>query len=357
MDELNKRISSLSPAKRALLEQRLKESGAKLATADTIRPRADRKSARASFSQQRLWFLQQLELSDASYNVPRAIRLTGPLDVGALGRALAEIVQRHDVFRTHFINVDGLLQQIVTSDDIPLTVTDLSKLPRTERESQTEQLVAEEAKRPFDLAHGPVLRTSLLRLGEQDHVLLLTSHHIVSDAWSAEILFHELGVLYDAFVSGRPSLLTALPIQYADFAEWQREMLQGAVLEEQLAYWKKQLAGIDHVLTLPTDHPRPPVQTFRGAYKSLTLPGMLSEQIADTSRHYGVTTFMTMLAGFAVLIARYTGQEDIVVGSPIAGRNRHEIEGLIGFFVNMLVLRADLSGDPSFSKLWSCVRE
>ena len=289
--------------------------------------------------------------------MPRAIRLTGPLDVAALRRALAEIVQRHDVFRTHFVNVDGLLQQIVTSDDIPLTVTDLSNLPRSERKSQTEQLVAAEATRPFDLAHGPVMRTSLLRLGEQEHVLLLTSHHIVSDAWSAEILFHELGALYDAFVSGRPSPLPPLPIQYADFAEWQRECLQGAVLEEQLAYWKKQLAGVNDVLTLATDHPRPPVQTFRGAYKSLTLPGMLSEQIAEISRQHGVTEFMTMLAAFAVLLARYTGQEDIVVGSPIAGRNRQEIEGLIGFFVNALVLRADLSGNPSFSELLRRVRE
>ncbi|HCX29870.1 MAG TPA: hypothetical protein DHU55_08910, partial [Blastocatellia bacterium] len=187
MDELNKRISNLSPAKRALLELRLKESGARLTTTETITRRADRGSAPASFSQQRLWFLHQLELNDPSYNVPRAIRLTGALDVAALGRALAEIVQRHDVFRTHFVNVDGLLQQIVTSDDIPLTVTDLSNLPRSERKSQTEQLVAAEATLPFDLTHGPVMRTSLLRLGEQEHVLLLTSHHIVSDAWSAEI--------------------------------------------------------------------------------------------------------------------------------------------------------------------------
>ncbi len=357
MDELNKRILSLSPAKRALLELRLKESGARLTTTETITRRADRGSAPASFSQQRLWFLHQLELSEASYNVPRAIRLTGSLDVAALRRALAEIVQRHDVFRTHFVNVDGLPQQIVTSDDIPLTVTDLSNLQRSERKSQTEQLVAAEATRPFDLAHGPIMRTSLLRLGEQEHVLLLTSHHIVSDAWSAEILFRELGALYDAFVSGRPSPLTPLPIQYADFAEWQREWLQGAVLEEQLAYWKKQLACVNDVLALPTDHPRPPVQTFRGAYKSLTLPGMLSEQIAELSRREGVTTFMTLLAAFAALLARYTGEEDIVVGSPIAGRNRQEIEGLIGFFVNTLVLRADLSGNPSFTELLKRVRE
>jgi len=357
MDELNKRISSLSPAKRALLELRLRESGARLTSTETITLRASRGPAPASFSQQRLWFLQQLELSGAPYNVPRAIRLTGSLDVAALSRALAEIVQRHDVLRTNFVNVDGLLQQIVTSYNTPLTVTDLSNLPSSERKSETEQLVAAEATRPFDLARGPVIRTTLLRLGEQEHVLLLTSHHIVSDGWSAEIFFRELGELYDAFVNGRPSPLSPLPIQYADFAEWQRDWLQGDVLEEQLAYWKKQLAGVNGVLTLPTDHSRPPVQTFRGAYKSLTLPGMLSEQIAEISRQHGVTKFMTLLAAFVALLARYTGEEDIVVGSPIAGRNRQEIEGLIGFFLNTLVLRADLSGNPSFSELLRRVRE
>lgn len=356
MDELNKRISSLSPAKRALLERRLKEGGAKLTT-ETITRRADRGAAPASFSQQRLWFLHQLESDEAAYNVPRAIRLRGSLDVAALRRALAEIVQRHDVLRTHFANVDGQLQQLVTSDDVPLAVIDLSHLPHVERESQTESLMAAEATRPFDLAHGPVMRTTLLRLGEEEHVLLLTSHHIVSDGWSAEILFRELGALYDAFVDGKPSPLTPLPIQYADFAAWQKEWLQGAVLEEQLGYWKKQLAGVNGVLTLPTDHSRPLVQSFRGAYKSLTLPGMLSEQIAEISRQHGVTKFMTLLAAFAALLARYTGEEDIVVGSPIAGRNRQEIEGLIGFFLNTLVLRVDLSGNPSFSELLTRVRE
>jgi amino acid adenylation domain-containing protein len=357
MDELNKRISSLSPAKRALLELRLRESGARLTSTETIRRRASRGPAPASFSQQRLWFLQQLELSGTPYNVPRAIRLTGSLDVAALSRALAEIVQRHDVLRTNFVNVDGLLQQIVTSDNTPFTVTDLSNLPSSERKSETQQLMAAEATRPFDLARGPVMRTTLLQLGEQEHVLLLTSHHIVSDGWSAEIFFRELGALYDAFLNGKPSPLSPLPIQYADFAEWQRNWLQGDVLEEQLAYWKKQLAGVNGVLTLPTDHSRPPVQTFRGAYKSLTLPVMLSEQIAEISRQHGVTKFMTLLAAFAALLARYTGEEDIVVGSPIAGRNRQEIEGLIGFFLNTLVLRVDLSGNPSFSELLRRVRE
>ena len=357
MDEVKKRMSSLSPAKRALLELRLKESGAGLGITKPVTPLLDRAEAPASFSQQRLWFLHQLESDEAAYNVPRAIRLRGPLDVAALRRALAEIVERHDVLRTHFANVDGQLRQIVTLQDIPLVVIDLSHLASAEREPHTKSLVAAEAARPFDLARGPVMRTTLLRLDEQEHVLLLTSHHIVSDGWSAEILFRELSVLYDAFVDGKPSPLTPLPIQYADFAAWQRKWLQGTVLEEQLAYWKKQLAGVDGGLALPTDHPRPAVQTFSGAHKSLTLTRILSEQIAEISRQHGVTSFMTQLAAFAVLLQRYTGQDDIVVGSPIAGRNRYEIESLIGFFLNTLVLRLDLSGNPSFSDLLMRARE
>jgi amino acid adenylation domain-containing protein len=357
MDELSNRISDLSPARRALLALRLKQSGRGPKIAQTIKPRTDRGSTPASFAQQRLWFLHQMDLSDASYNVPHAIRLKGSLDVAALRRTLAEIVQRHEVVRTRFANVEGLLQQVISSDAIPLSVIDLSNLTRAERESKADQLVAAEATKPFDLEQGPVMRTTLLRLEEQEHILLLTFHHVVSDAWSAEILFHELGKLYEAFSSGRPSPLPPLPIQYADFAEWQREYLQGAVLEEQLAYWKRQLAGVNHVLALATDHPRPPIQTFRGKYRSLALPRALSEQLARLSRSEGVTTFMMMLAAFDVLLARYTGQEDVVVGSPILGRNREEIERLIGCFVNTLVLRADLSGNPSFSELLRRVRE
>jgi len=357
MDEVNKRMSSLSPAKRALLELRLKQSGGGPAITEPVTPLLDRTEAPASFSQQRLWFLHQFESDQAAYNVPRAIRLKGALDVAALRQALAEIVRRHDVLRTHFADVDGQLRQLVTLQDIPLEVIDLARLPSAEKEQHTRSLVAAEAARPFDLERGPVMRTTLLRLGDQEHVLLLTSHHIVSDGWSAEILFRELSVLYDAFADGKPSPLTPLPIQYADFAAWQRKWLQGSVLEEQLAYWKKQLAGVDGVLALPTDHPRPAVQTFRGALNSLALPRTLSEQIAETSRQHGVTSFMTQLAAFAVLLQRYTGQDDVVVGSPIAGRNRHEIEGLIGFFLNTLVLRLDLSGNPNFSELLMRVRE
>ena len=356
MDEVNKRMSSLSPAKRALLELRLKQSGGGPAITEPVTPLLDRTEAPASFSQQRLWFLHQFESDQAAYNVPRAIRLKGALDVAALRQALAEIVRRHDVLRTHFADVDGQLRQLVTLQDIPLEVIDLARLPSAEKEQHTRSLVAAEAARPFDLERGPVMRTTLLRLGDQEHVLLLTSHHIVSDGWSAEILFRELSAHYDAFAEGKPSPLPPLPIQYADFAAWQRKSLQGAVLEEQLGYWKKQLAGFSGVLALPTDHPRPAIQTFRGAHKSLVLPRILSEQIGEISRQHGVTRFMTELAAFAVLLQRYTGQDDIVVGSPIAGRNRQELEPLIGFFLNTLILRLDLTRNPSFGDLLMRVR-
>ena len=212
-------------------------------------------------------------------------------------------------------------------------------------------MFSEEARRPFDLAQGPLFRSKLLRLGEDDHVLLLTMHHIVSDGWSMGVLYRELSMLYRAFVDGQPSPLAELPIQYADFAVWQREWLQGEVLESQLSYWKKQLEGIPAVLNLPTDHPRPAVQSYRGARQSIELSKELLRGLKRLSRKEGVTLFMTLLAAFQTLLYRYTGQEDIVVGSPIANRNRAEIEGLIGFFVNTLVLRTNFSGNPTFKEL------
>ncbi len=356
MDNLSKRIAGLSPAKRALLELRLKQSG--VAVAQTIRPRANRSAARVSFAQQRLWFLDQLEPNSASYNVPRAIRLKGALNVPALERTLEEIVSRHEPFRTHFQSVDGTVQQIIRDDvEIPLTVIDLSDLAENAREAQAKQLANAEATRPFDLAHGPVMRTTLLRLGDAEHVLLLTTHHIISDAWSAGILLRELGDLYNAFASDKSSPLTPLPIQYADFAEWQREWLQGDVLAEQVSYWKQQLAAAPGALDLPTDHPRPSAPTQRGAYATMTLPEVVSEQLAELSKREGATIFMTLLAAFQILLARYSNQTDIVVGTPIAGRNREEIEGLIGFFINTLALRANLDGNPTFSEFLRRVKE
>jgi amino acid adenylation domain-containing protein/non-ribosomal peptide synthase protein (TIGR01720 family) len=354
MNMLSKRIEGLSPAKRALLERLNRRIGGD----DSIRPRADRNSAPASFAQQRLWFLDQLEPNSAAYNVPRAIRLGGALDVNAMQRALSGIVSRHEPYRTRFCFEDGALTQVISDDiDIPLRVADLSVLPDDEREVHARQLVLEEAQRPFDLAEGPLIRTRLLRLSDEDNILLLTMHHIVTDGWSLGVLYRELTALYGAYSKAQSSPLPDLPIQYADFATWQREWLQGEVLENQLSYWRKQLAGAPAVLELPTDHPRPAEQTSRGAQRRVVLSKSVAEGLEALSQYEGTTLFTTLLAAFQVLLSRYTGQEDIVVGAAIANRNRAETEGLIGFFVNSLVLRSDLSGNPTFRELLDRVRE
>jgi aspartate racemase len=234
---------------------------------------------------------------------------------------------------------------------------DLGKLPEAEREAHALQLAAGEAEQPFDLAQGPLLRDSLLRLGEQDHVLVLTMHHIISDVWSVHLFFRELWALYEAFSSGKPSPLPELPIQYADFAHWQRQWLQGELLEGQLSYWKSHLGGPIPVLQLPSILPRTAVQTFRGARQYSLLPPTLLQSLETLAREEGATLFMTLLAAFKALLYRYAGEEDILVGTPIAGRTRVELEGLIGCFVNTLVLRTNLSGDPTFRELLRRVRE
>ena len=256
MDELLSRIAGLSPAKREILERRIRQRTAAGVPPPPITPRAHRGWAPASFAQQRLWFLQQLAPEDASYNAPRAVRLSGTLDTAALQRALCELVGRHDTFRTRFAYNDGVLQQIIGDETLALPTIDLSELPPDWRRARADELIALEAARPFDLGSGPVIRTTLLRLADREHILLLTTHHIVSDAWSAEILFRELGQLYDAFTCGKPSPLPALPIQYADFAVWQREWLRGEVLDAHLAYWRGQLGTVTSVVEVPTDYPR-----------------------------------------------------------------------------------------------------
>jgi amino acid adenylation domain-containing protein/non-ribosomal peptide synthase protein (TIGR01720 family) len=310
-----------------------------------------------SFAQQRLWFLDQLEPGSPLYNIPTSYRVSGPLNIIALQESLNEIVRRHEVLRTSFYNLQGQpIQTIAPTLSLTLPVVDLSSLPEAERELEALRLAAEETRRSFDLAQAPLLRASVLRLADEEHILLLTLHHIVSDGWSMGVLFQELSALYDAFSNGKPSPLSELPIQYADFAVWQRQWFQGEVLESQLSYWKKQLADAPAVLELPTDHPRPPAQTFHGARQSLVVPNSLTNQLKALSNQENVTLFMTLLAAFQTLLYRYTGSDNILVGSPIAGRNRTEIEGLIGFFVNTLVLRTDLSGDPSFRELLRRVR-
>jgi amino acid adenylation domain-containing protein len=310
----------------------------------------------ASFAQQRLWFLDQLEPGSASYNIPTAVRLSGTLDVAALETALNEVVRRHEVLRTTFAAKDGQpWQTIAPSLTIPLPVSDLSALPDGEREAEAARLTEEESRRPFDLAAGPLIRARLLRLGDQEHVVLVNMHHIISDGWSMGILVRDVGELYLASTRRVSSPLPELPLQYADFSVWQREWLRGDVLQAQLDYWKHELAGVP-VLEVPTDSPRPPAMSLRGAVRSVEIPKALIAELRGLSRQEGATVFMALLGAFQTLLHRYSGQEDVVVGTPIAGRTRSEIENLVGFFVNTLVLRGDLSGDPSFRELLRRVR-
>ncbi|HEV7376170.1 MAG TPA: condensation domain-containing protein, partial [Pyrinomonadaceae bacterium] len=312
-----------------------------------------------SFAQQRLWFLDQLEPGSSFYNIFDTLSFDEPTDVPALEQSLNEVVRRHEVLRTTFANVRGKpVQVIAESLKLPLPVVDLRRLSEEEREAETNRLSSEEYERPFELSRGPLVRGKLLRLSTQESVLLLTMHHIVSDGWSLGILSRELRSLYEAYSTGRPSLLPDLPIQYADFTVWQRDWLQGEVLAAQLDYWEKQLAGAPSVMKLPTDRARPSVQNFQqGANQWLKLSKPLAESLKALSQREGVTLFMTLLAAFNLLLHRYTHQSDIVLGSPIAGRNRAETEGLIGFFVNTLVMRTDLSGDPGFRELLGRVKE
>jgi hypothetical protein len=310
-----------------------------------------------SFGQQRLWFLDQLFPGSAEYLVASVMRLSGALDCGVLERALGEIVARHEVLRTRLEVVDGEPVQVIEpAVGMELPLTDLGMLPGERAEAKMSELVAVECSRSFDLGAAPLLRGRLVRLSPGEHVLVVVVHHIVFDVWSAGVLRRELGVLYEAFSRGRPSPLEPLPIQYADFAVRQREWLAGEVLERYLAYWRQQLDGVA-ALALSADHVRPAVRSGRGAAHRFELSAGLSDSLGRLSRREGATLFMTLLATFKVLLFRYSGQEDIAVGTPIANRNRAEVEDLIGFFVNTLVLRTDLSGDPTFGSLLARVRE
>ena len=309
-----------------------------------------------SFAQQRLWFLDRLEPGSASYNVPAAIRLDGPLDTRALERTFEEIVRRHEVLRTTFETTDGHPVQVIAEPSgFKISLIDLRGLSEDDREREVMRLATAEAYRPFDLARGPLLRVTLMDLAEEEHVLLLVLHHVVCDAWSLGILVREWVACYEAFATGTTPSLEPLPLQYADFARWQCEWLKGSILEEQLAYWKRQLANLPP-LNLPTDRPRPSIQTFNGGWYKFRLPKNLSDSLTELGRQEGATMFMTVLSVFKVLLSRYTGQRDIVVGTPIANRNRMEIEGLIGFFTNTLVMRTDLSGNPTCRELLQRLR-
>ena len=305
-----------------------------------------------SFAQQRLWFLEQVSPGSFNYNEPIDIRFVGNLNVGALKQSIDEIVRRHEVLRTTFRVIDGQPVQIIASSlNLKLPVIDLRKLPKVDREAEVQRLVREEAQLPFDLTQGPLLRVTLLRIDKNENAILITTHHIVWDGWSIGIFMGELTELYRAFHAGQSSPLPELPIQYADFAIWQRNWLQGEVLERKLNYWKQQIGKNLPVLKLPIVCPRADVKTTRGAAQSFMIPSSLTQSIKLLSRQEGVSLFTALLAAFQVLLQRYTNQNDIVVGTDVANRSRAEIEPLIGFFMNLLVLRTDMSGNPSFREL------
>ncbi|MGZ3610793.1 MAG: non-ribosomal peptide synthetase, partial [Ktedonobacteraceae bacterium] len=324
---------------------------------DTV-AREDIKVFPVSFAQQRLWFLDQLEPDSAAYNVPITFHLRGKLDVSVLESCLNAIVQRHEALRTTFHIMDGQpVQLIAPTLIVSLPVVDLRDLTEAERDAQILRLVTEVAHEPFNLVQGLLVRTTLLCLNEEEHVLLLTADHSVFDDWSKNVFIRELTVLYESFSAGVPSSLPDLPIQYTEYARQQRERVQGDVLATQLSYWKQQLSGAPVILQLPTDRPRPEVPTFEGAQQSLTLPKKLTEALQTLSRQEGVTLFMILLAAFDILLQRYTGQEDLVVGTSIDNRTQKEFEGLIGCFANSLALRSNVSGNPQFRELLVRVRK
>ena len=311
-----------------------------------------------SFAQQRLWFLDQLEPGNVAYNVPSAFRLWGPLDVAVLNRCLVTIVHRHQALRTTFTTEDGEpRQRIAPPVSEPVPQVDLGALPEDRRLEEARALATADARRPFDLARGPLWRATLLRLNAEDHAVLLGLHHVIGDAWSMALLTQEVSALYGAFREGKSSPLADLPVQYADFALWQREWLRGDVLEAQLDFWREHLVGAPPLLELPTDRPRPVIQSFRGAVLPIALSPELSARLGSLARTHGATLFMLLLAAYQVLLARLGGRPDVVVGSPIAGRRQLEVEGLVGFFVNALALRGRLDGRTSFTDFLAQVRE
>ncbi len=311
-----------------------------------------------SYAQQRLWFLDRLIPDSALYNIPTALHIKGELDVEAWEKSLQAIIQRHESLRTTFSEVDGQGVQIIHPElDWHLKVVDLRSLEEADRAAEVQRLVEEDMNEPFNLTEGPLMRATLIQVEQQSYVFLLNLHHIVSDGWSTGVLIDELVVCYEAFRRGETPALPELSVQYADYAVWQRKWLDGEVLEKQLNYWREKLQGSEPLLPLPTDRPRPAEQQYEGAIYTTHLSGELLEQLKSLSREEGATLFMTLLAAFQGLLSRYTGKEDIPVGTPVAGRNRRETEELIGFFVNTLVMRGDLSGEPTFRELLARVRE
>jgi len=358
MTDLTERIAALPPRHRALFERSLLQKGLDPRSVCGIPRRAVQNFCPLTIDQERLWFIDQLQPGTPAYNISSASRLEGALDLAALTRGVEELVRLHEILRTAFPAEDGEPRQFISESLKPeLPTVDLSAVPADEREAELQSRMTARTQEPFDLSAGPLLRLTLYRLREPEHVLLVTMHHTITDRWSFSLFWRELSLLYSAYAAGERPTLAELPIQFADYAVWQRQQLAGEGLAERLGYWRRQLAGAPDVLTLPTDFARPPVAGHRGARLFWSPPRPLWEELRRFNQRHGVTMFMTMLAAFNILLRRYTGQESINVGSPFANRDRVETEGLIGFLLNMLVLRTDLSGDPSVLALLGRVRE
>ncbi len=356
-DEIIKRRSKLSPAKQAILEKRLRGQHESNTQKIVIPCHTQHSPAPLSFAQQRLWFLQQLEPQSSTYNEFACIHLEGVLNLAALEKSFNEIVKRHEALRTNFQTREGQAVTIISPvKPLYLPLLDISELPVNQREAQVKQLALAEAQQPFDLNNGLLLRVKILLLSKEEHLLLVTIHHIAFDGWSLGIFIQEFSTLYAAFSTGKSSPLAELPIQYADFSYWQNQWLQGEVMEKELSYWKQQLANLP-VLELPTDYPRPKIQTFRGTKQHLELSKELCEEIKALSYREGVTLFMTLVTVFKTLMHYYAKQDDIIIGTDVANRNSPETEKIIGFFVNQLVLRTNLSGNPTFQELLKRFRE
>ncbi|HEY0762325.1 MAG TPA: amino acid adenylation domain-containing protein [Pyrinomonadaceae bacterium] len=348
MDSVSKQVVGASPEEKRIL------------LASLLRKKAQQQSRTypLSFAQERLWFIDQLIRDSSLYNLPAAVRLTGRLNPQALEMTMTEICRRHTSLTTTFPTIEGQPVQMVNpAQPVSLPVLDLRSWNVEEREVEAQRLVNLEARKPFNLATGPLLRVQLLQLEEEEFIVMLSMHHIIADGWSMDILIREIMVLYQAMAAGKPSPLPELPLQYADYARWQRQYLRGEMLEAQLSYWQKQLDGIPPLLELPADHPRPPEQSYRGTTRSLMLSPELSEALRSLSRREETTLFNVLLTGFKTLLFRYTWQNDICVGTPVAGRDRVEAEGLIGFFANVLVLRTKVSGKATFRELLRHVHE
>ena len=354
---LVKRSFFLSDKKRELLQAALRAKGIDAEPNGRIEPGVLSGPIPLSFAQQRLWVIHQVEPESPAYNFPASVRFRGKLDVAVLENALNEIVRRHAMLRTTFSEVNGSPAQMIAPElHVSLPCVDFRGISHSVQKIALETLVERDVLEPFDLEHGPLLRLKLAQLGDDEHVLIITFHHIVSDGWAFSIFVRELGQIYEAFSQGKSSPLPELEIQYADFARWQREWKEKQTDPAHLAYWKAKLAEVPQVMELPTDRPRPAAPTYRGVRHFFTLPKALTESLRELGSREGATLYMTLLAGLNVMLHRYTGRQDIVVGSPVASRNRSEIEGLIGFFLNMLVLRNDLSGSPNFKDVVKRVR-